>query len=145
VEWDGSGLQPGHTRGHTVLVYKGVVFTGDHLGKQRQTGMLDAGIHVCWYRCVAKRRINSAPTQWSGEVVAAYGQARGGLGARSMEELATSIEYLSDAVGDTLKLVRPAFLPSHPCIHQQQPESQELLRQPHSLWFDRTQRGSVNS
>ncbi|KAK3234291.1 hypothetical protein CYMTET_55452 [Cymbomonas tetramitiformis] len=40
--------QPGHTIGHTVLVYKDTVaFTGDHLAKVRQTGNLDAFTAYC--------------------------------------------------------------------------------------------------
>eukprot|EP00959_Pyramimonas_sp_CCMP1952_P005230 109970-Pyramimonas_sp.AAC.1 len=41
-------FQPGHSRGHTVLVYRDqVMFTGDHLAVLRQTGQLDAFSAFC--------------------------------------------------------------------------------------------------
>lgn len=44
-------LQPGHTNGHTALVYKSVVaFTGDHIAQMRTTKKLGAFETFCWYR-----------------------------------------------------------------------------------------------
>ena len=41
---------PGHTRGHTVLLYKNkFLFSGDHLAFRRQLGHLGAFREVCWY------------------------------------------------------------------------------------------------
>jgi glyoxylase-like metal-dependent hydrolase (beta-lactamase superfamily II)/ferredoxin len=40
---------PGHTRGHCVLLYKDVLFTGDHLWWSRTRKTLSAGRSVCWY------------------------------------------------------------------------------------------------
>ena len=41
---------PGHTRGHTVLLYRGrYLFSGDHLWWSRTEGRLAAGRGVCWY------------------------------------------------------------------------------------------------
>eukprot|EP00959_Pyramimonas_sp_CCMP1952_P027398 575917-Pyramimonas_sp.AAC.1 len=44
-------FQPGHSRGHTVLVYDGMVaFTGDHLARLESTGELGVFADYCWYR-----------------------------------------------------------------------------------------------
>jgi glyoxylase-like metal-dependent hydrolase (beta-lactamase superfamily II)/ferredoxin len=41
---------PGHTKGHTVLLYKNkFLFSGDHLAFRRQLGHLGAFRDVCWY------------------------------------------------------------------------------------------------
>src|ERR1051325_8299026 len=41
---------PGHTRGHTVLLYRDrFLFSGDHLWWSPNTGSLYASANVCWY------------------------------------------------------------------------------------------------
>jgi glyoxylase-like metal-dependent hydrolase (beta-lactamase superfamily II)/ferredoxin len=40
---------PGHTRGSTALLYKDVLFTGDHLWWDADEGGLDASRSVCWH------------------------------------------------------------------------------------------------
>jgi glyoxylase-like metal-dependent hydrolase (beta-lactamase superfamily II)/ferredoxin len=41
---------PGHTRGHSVLLYRDrFLFTGDHLWWSRERGRLNASRSVCWY------------------------------------------------------------------------------------------------
>lgn len=41
---------PGHTKGHTVLIYKNkFLFTGDHLAFRRQIGHLGGFRDACWY------------------------------------------------------------------------------------------------
>lgn len=40
---------PGHTKGHTVLLYKKFLFTGDHLAWSTQLNQLVAFRDVCWY------------------------------------------------------------------------------------------------
>jgi len=41
---------PGHTRGHTVLLYRDrYLFTGDHLWWSEANGSLHASSNVCWY------------------------------------------------------------------------------------------------
>ncbi|MBP0020047.1 MAG: MBL fold metallo-hydrolase [Cyanobacteria bacterium SBLK] len=41
---------PGHTKGHTVLLYKNTfLFSGDHLAQSRHTGDLYAFRRACWY------------------------------------------------------------------------------------------------
>lgn len=41
---------PGHTKGHTVLLYKNqFLFTGDHLAWSSSLNQLYAFRHVCWY------------------------------------------------------------------------------------------------
>ncbi len=40
---------PGHTRGHCVLLYNNVLFSGDHLWWSRARNTLNAGRSVCWY------------------------------------------------------------------------------------------------
>lgn len=41
---------PGHTRGHTVLLYQNkVLFTGDHLAWSSDLGQLHAFRQACWY------------------------------------------------------------------------------------------------
>lgn len=40
---------PGHTRGHIVLLYKNILFSGDHLWWSKGRNALSAGHSVCWY------------------------------------------------------------------------------------------------
>jgi glyoxylase-like metal-dependent hydrolase (beta-lactamase superfamily II)/ferredoxin len=41
---------PGHTRGHTVLLYRGrFLFSGDHLWRSQSEPRLSASRGVCWY------------------------------------------------------------------------------------------------
>lgn len=40
---------PGHTRGHMVLLYKNILFSGDHLWWSRGRNTLSAGHSICWY------------------------------------------------------------------------------------------------
>lgn len=40
---------PGHTKGHTVLLYRQFLFTGDHLAWSTQLDQLIAFRSVCWY------------------------------------------------------------------------------------------------
>lgn len=40
---------PGHTQGHTVLLYQRVLFTGDHLAWSPSLGHLHAFRRACWY------------------------------------------------------------------------------------------------
>jgi glyoxylase-like metal-dependent hydrolase (beta-lactamase superfamily II) len=40
---------PGHTRGHAVLLWKDVLFTGDHLAFSKRRGHLVAFRDACWY------------------------------------------------------------------------------------------------
>jgi len=40
---------PGHTRGHTILLYKKFLFTGDHLAWSDHRNSLVAWRDVCWY------------------------------------------------------------------------------------------------
>lgn len=40
---------PGHTKGHTVLLYQNVLFTGDHLAWSPALGHLHAFRRACWY------------------------------------------------------------------------------------------------
>jgi glyoxylase-like metal-dependent hydrolase (beta-lactamase superfamily II)/ferredoxin len=40
---------PGHTKGHTVLLYRKFLFTGDHLAWSTQLNQLVAFPNVCWY------------------------------------------------------------------------------------------------
>lgn len=49
---------PGHTQGHTVLLYTNTfLFSGDHLAQSRQTGNLSAFHRACWYSWI--EQINS--------------------------------------------------------------------------------------
>jgi glyoxylase-like metal-dependent hydrolase (beta-lactamase superfamily II)/ferredoxin len=48
---------PGHTRGHTVLLYRDYfLFTGDHLWWSRSRRALDASPSVCWYNWEEQQR-----------------------------------------------------------------------------------------
>ncbi len=40
---------PGHSKGHTVLLYKNILFTGDHLAWSDNNHELIAWRDVCWY------------------------------------------------------------------------------------------------
>jgi glyoxylase-like metal-dependent hydrolase (beta-lactamase superfamily II)/ferredoxin len=40
---------PGHTKGHTVLLYNKFLFTGDHLAWDEDLGHLSAFKDACWY------------------------------------------------------------------------------------------------
>lgn len=48
---------PGHTRGHTVLLYRNkFLFTGDHLWWSEACDSLHASHNVCWYSWTAQTR-----------------------------------------------------------------------------------------
>lgn len=48
---------PGHTRGSVALLYRGaVLFSGDHLWQEGESGRLGAGRHVCWYSWAEQTR-----------------------------------------------------------------------------------------
>ncbi len=48
---------PGHTRGSTALLYRDVLFTGDHLAADEDSpGELDAWPGVCWYSWAEQTR-----------------------------------------------------------------------------------------
>jgi glyoxylase-like metal-dependent hydrolase (beta-lactamase superfamily II)/ferredoxin len=47
---------PGHTRGSTALLYRGLLFSGDHLWWDEELGRLDCGRDVCWYSWAEQRR-----------------------------------------------------------------------------------------
>lgn len=40
---------PGHSKGHTVLLYKNFLFTGDHLAWSERLNQLVGFPDVCWY------------------------------------------------------------------------------------------------
>jgi glyoxylase-like metal-dependent hydrolase (beta-lactamase superfamily II)/ferredoxin len=70
---------PGHTKGHCVLLYKNMLFTGDHLWYSRNYKSLNAGRSVCWY-------------SWSEQT-------------RSMENLLNyDFEYVLPGHGERIKL-----------------------------------------
>ncbi|HET9137372.1 MAG TPA: MBL fold metallo-hydrolase [Candidatus Kapabacteria bacterium] len=70
---------PGHTRGHCVLLYKNILFTGDHLWYSHNYRSLNAGRSVCWY-------------SWSEQT-------------RSMEKLLDyDFEYVLPGHGERIKL-----------------------------------------
>ena len=47
---------PGHTRGSCALLYRNVLFTGDHLWADEDDGRLSASRGVCWYSWPAQLR-----------------------------------------------------------------------------------------
>lgn len=47
---------PGHTRGHCVLLRRGLLFSGDHLAWDRAAGRADAHREVCWYSWAEQTR-----------------------------------------------------------------------------------------
>jgi glyoxylase-like metal-dependent hydrolase (beta-lactamase superfamily II) len=48
---------PGHTRGHTVLLYRNrYLFTGDHLWWSQPNDSLHASSNVCWYSWTEQTR-----------------------------------------------------------------------------------------
>lgn len=60
---------PGHTKGHTVLLYKQLfLFTGDHLAWSSQLNQLIAFRNVCWYSWAelvkSMRRLSNYSFEW---------------------------------------------------------------------------------
>ncbi len=60
---------PGHTKGHTVLLYKNkFLFSGDHLAFRRQLGHLGAFRDACWYswaeQLKSMRKLAEYDFQW---------------------------------------------------------------------------------
>ena len=60
---------PGHTKGHTVLLYnQKFLFTGDHLAWSRHLEQLYAFRHFCWYSWPelqqSMRRLAEYPFEW---------------------------------------------------------------------------------
>lgn len=47
---------PGHTKGHTVLLHDGVLFTGDHLAYSNKREGLTAFRRACWYDWVEQTK-----------------------------------------------------------------------------------------
>ncbi|MEM9543616.1 MAG: MBL fold metallo-hydrolase [Cyanobacteria bacterium P01_E01_bin.42] len=60
---------PGHTRGHTVLLYKDTfLFSGDHLARSRYTGDLYAFHRACWYswseQIISMKKLANYSFEW---------------------------------------------------------------------------------
>ena len=59
---------PGHSKGHTVLLYKKFLFTGDHLAWSEQLKQLIAFREVCWYswskQLESMRRLANYSFEW---------------------------------------------------------------------------------
>jgi glyoxylase-like metal-dependent hydrolase (beta-lactamase superfamily II)/ferredoxin len=60
---------PGHTRGHTVLLYRDeYLFSGDHMWWSRERGRLNASPGVCWYswpeQVKSVKRLNRYSFEW---------------------------------------------------------------------------------
>ncbi|MGF1568899.1 MAG: MBL fold metallo-hydrolase [Nodosilinea sp.] len=61
---------PGHTKGHTVLLYQDrILFTGDHLAWSESLQQLHAFRSVCWYSWEVQRASMQALRQYSFEWV----------------------------------------------------------------------------
>lgn len=79
--------QPGHTKGHMVLLYKNkYLFTGDHLALDPETGKLHAFRDYCWYSWAEQtrsmERLAGYDFQW---ILAGHGD-RGKLSLRKIKE-----------------------------------------------------------
>lgn len=60
---------PGHTQGHTVLLYKDTfLFSGDHLARSRHTGDLYAFRRACWYswseQIISMEKLSNYSFEW---------------------------------------------------------------------------------
>lgn len=92
-------LTPGHTRGHCVLLYQEhFLFTGDHLGWDRDARRLTASRDYCWYswpqQAESMARLASYRFEW---VLPGHGQ-RVRLPAAEMRE---QVELLARSMRDS--------------------------------------------
>src|SRR5262249_15442702 len=67
---------PGHTRGHTALLYRDLfLFTGDHMWWSREKGRLSASRSVCWHswpeQLMSLRKLREFSFEW---VLPGHGQ-----------------------------------------------------------------------
>lgn len=87
---------PGHTRGHSVLLYKNkFLFTGDHLDGDPQGETLDAFRDYCWYdwkeQTHSMLRLASYRFEW---VLPGHGQRLKLPADRMQAELARLVEWM---------------------------------------------------
>ncbi len=95
---------PGHTKGHTVLLYQNrYLFTGDHLAQSRQLGHLVGFREACWYDWKTQIESMEKLTQYEFEwVLPGHGRRYGADAATMAIALRRCIEWMkqSRASGD---------------------------------------------
>jgi glyoxylase-like metal-dependent hydrolase (beta-lactamase superfamily II) len=89
---------PGHTRGHTVLLYKDrFLFTGDHLAYDEDAGELEAWPDVCWYSWTAQtasmRRLLDERFEW---VLPGHGRRHHASAPTMRDALRRLVEWMED-------------------------------------------------
>jgi glyoxylase-like metal-dependent hydrolase (beta-lactamase superfamily II) len=89
---------PGHTRGHTVLLYKDrFLFTGDHLAYDEAAGGLEAWPDVCWYswteQTASMRRLLDERFEW---VLPGHGRRHHAAAATMQDSLRRLVAWMED-------------------------------------------------
>jgi glyoxylase-like metal-dependent hydrolase (beta-lactamase superfamily II)/ferredoxin len=95
---------PGHTKGHTVLLYQNqYLFTGDHLALSRHQGHLVGFREVCWYDWKTQIESMEKLTQYDFEwVLPGHGRRYHADRATMQQELRRCIAWMQEnqAAGD---------------------------------------------
>jgi glyoxylase-like metal-dependent hydrolase (beta-lactamase superfamily II)/ferredoxin len=90
---------PGHTKGHTVLLYQNrYLFTGDHLAQSRQLGHLVGFREACWYDWKTQIESMEKLTQYEFEwVLPGHGRRYNADRATMAIELRRCIEWMKES------------------------------------------------
>jgi glyoxylase-like metal-dependent hydrolase (beta-lactamase superfamily II)/ferredoxin len=90
---------PGHTKGHTVLLYQNrYLFTGDHLAQSRQLGHLVGFREACWYDWKTQIESMGKLTQYEFEwVLPGHGRRYNADRATMAIELRRCIEWMKES------------------------------------------------
>lgn len=88
---------PGHTKGHTVLLHKDVLFTGDHMAWSERRGHLVAFRGACWYSWGALRKsmrgLVDVPFRW---VLPGHGRRHHAEVDHMQASLARCLEWMDE-------------------------------------------------
>jgi glyoxylase-like metal-dependent hydrolase (beta-lactamase superfamily II)/ferredoxin len=90
---------PGHTRGHTVLLYRSqYLFTGDHLWWSRERQQLSASRRYCWYswekQTESMKRLLDYRFEW---VLPGHGQRHHATALEMRARLADCVQWMRPA------------------------------------------------
>jgi glyoxylase-like metal-dependent hydrolase (beta-lactamase superfamily II)/ferredoxin len=90
---------PGHTRGHTVYLYRGrFLFTGDHLWWSPERGQLSASSRYCWYswpkQIESMERLLAYDFEW---VLPGHGQRHHASAEEMSASLARCVAWMQKA------------------------------------------------
>lgn len=88
---------PGHTKGHTVLLYHQFLFTGDHLAWSEELQQLYAFRNVCWYSWTElKRSMQRLATYEFEWVLPGHGRRFHADRATMRQEMRRCLDWMGD-------------------------------------------------